>query len=62
MFKKENKIMRIRPSESVWDELNELLLDSKKALLENDLHIVALFIVGIGLISIISICLLNICF
>ncbi|MFV5694738.1 hypothetical protein ACM55G_04775 [Flavobacterium sp. LB3P122] len=54
--------MRIRPSESVWDELNELLSDSKKVLLENDLHIVALFIVGIGLISIISICILNICF
>jgi hypothetical protein len=55
------KRMKIRPSESVWDELNEFLFDNKKVLFENNSHIIGLFIIAVGFIGVVFICLLRFC-
>ena len=53
--------MKIRPSESVWDELNKFLLVNKKVLFENNSQIIGLFIIAVGFIGVVFICLLRFC-
>lgn len=47
--------LKIRLSESVWDDLNEVLRKNKKPAVENDRVMLGLFVLGIGLIVMIFI-------
>jgi hypothetical protein len=42
--------LRIRPSQSEWDDLNELFPDNKETVTENNIVTFSLFVIGIGLI------------
>jgi hypothetical protein len=42
--------LKIRPSQSEWDDLNELFPDNKETVTENNIVTFCLFVIGIGLI------------
>lgn len=44
--------LRIRPSHSDWDDLNELLTENKETATENDIIMFGLFVIAIGLIMV----------
>lgn len=44
--------LRIRPSHSDWDNLNELFTENKETATENDIVMFGLFIIALGLIMV----------
>lgn len=47
--------LKIRPSQSDWDDLNGLFPANKETVLENNIVMFSLFVIGIGLIVVILI-------
>ena len=45
--------LKIRPSQSEWDDLSELFPDNKETVTENDIVMLSLFIIAIGLIVVV---------
>jgi hypothetical protein len=45
--------LKIRPSQSEWDDLNELFADNKETVTENNIFMLSLFVIAIGLIVVV---------
>ncbi|MFH6970562.1 hypothetical protein [Flavobacterium petrolei] len=45
--------LKIRPSQSEWDDLNELFADDKEIVTENNIVMLSLFVIAIGLIVVV---------
>jgi hypothetical protein len=45
--------LKIRPSQSEWDDLNELFPDNKETVTENNIVMLSLFVIAIGLIVVV---------
>jgi hypothetical protein len=53
--------LKIRPSQSEWDDLNELFPDDKETVTENDIVMFSLFVIAIGLIVVVFIVGISLC-
>ncbi|MDI1303292.1 MAG: hypothetical protein PSX42_00300 [bacterium] len=45
--------LKIRPSQSDWDDLNGLFPANKETVIENNIVMFSLFVIGIGLIVVV---------
>ncbi|TRX41537.1 hypothetical protein [Flavobacterium restrictum] len=62
MFKIFNDLwVKINNSESVWDYLKDLLPNSKQSIVESDAVLIALFLIGVGLLVVVFIVLVCNC-